>query len=533
MPNKTGFQFQVIGEAQRTMLRATWPYCLKMLQGGKSLELAREWRGHRPDGVLVLRYVTADNEPLSQLPLLTDRAVQEFAGFQSVGGRVVLEVPVNERFHTDPADFAALAEASVVAAATIKKAGFTPGVLITSEGNPPGPRFGVDYFLQPRVLECMLSFRAMGAVWCPHGYSHPPAASDEAFHATRPSWIMGQLPEPARLNYLYGESGCDGGTDQPNRKPGRGWTDYFDSPRAYADWYRTKSRAIAQDSLCVGAAIFLCGADPGSRPPWDSFDIGDEVDLRPVFTEDVPGPPITWLSPSAPEVTVPDISLSVPTSTALANPANYSHGPRAKTMGVVIHTTRGGAASLAAEYAGTVAWFQNPAAQVSAHLVVGPASVARCVHDADVAWHARSANATHLGIEICQPTIATPITGFQYRAAAEACRLWAAAHGFPLQRVWTITQPGLVGHEDSEPGKIDGKTDPGPQFDWPKFLALCKGGTMPDDPNALRDQTYALGEQLQKLGPTWRAAGYPQTAEYVENQGNAIKKTMVIQKGEH
>jgi N-acetyl-anhydromuramyl-L-alanine amidase AmpD len=211
-----------------------------------------------------------------------------------------------------------------------------------------------------------------------------------------------------------------------------------------------------------------------------------------------------------PEVTVPDITLSVPTTTVLADPANYSPGPRPRTSGVVIHTTRGGAATLALEYAGTTAWFQNPAAQVSAHLVVGPASVARCVHDADLAWHARSANATHLGIEICQPTIATPITAFQYRAAAEACRKWAAAHGFPLERVMTITRPGLVGHEDSEPGKLDGKTDPGPQFDWPRFLALCKeGGTVPDTPAQLQDQTWAVMDQAQAVAEKWKAIGWP------------------------
>ena len=289
--NKTGFQFQIIGEAQRTLLRATWPWCLKMLQTGKSLDLAKEWRAHVPNGVLVLRYVTGDSEPLSDLPRLTDLAIKQYEGFQSVGGKVVLEVPINERFQTTKEDFAALAEASVTSARTIKAAGFTPGVLITSEGNPPGPDFGIAFFLQPAVLDALREFRKMGAIWCPHGYSHPPAISDDAYHSIRPQEILAQLPEDVRLNYLYGEDGCDGGCDLPNKKPGVGWMGYFPNARAYAEWMHAKRQAITDDPLCVGSAMFLSGG----YSQWQTFDIGDEVGIRPYFTEAVDGPPIHWL----------------------------------------------------------------------------------------------------------------------------------------------------------------------------------------------------------------------------------------------
>lgn len=239
-----------------------------------------------------------------------------------------------------------------------------------------------------------------------------------------------------------------------------------------------------------------------------------------------PDPP----DPPDPEEPMPDIVLSVPTKTAMASPSNYQAGPRASTVGVVLHTTRGNASSLASEYAATVNWFANPQAQVSAHLVVGPEEVARCVHDDDIAWHARSANSAFLGIEIAQPTITSAVTDFQYRAAAEACRKWAAVYGFPLERSMTCRTAGLIGHEDSEPGQADGKTDPGVPpagvFDWERFVALCRDGTVPPpaDPTALQEQAWALGDQLQKLGPPYEAAGYPHRAAYVRNQGEAIKE---------
>jgi N-acetylmuramoyl-L-alanine amidase len=201
-----------------------------------------------------------------------------------------------------------------------------------------------------------------------------------------------------------------------------------------------------------------------------------------------------------------DIVLSVPTETAIASPANYGPG-RARTIGVVLHTTRGGGAP-EDEYGATVAWFRNPAAGVSAHLVVGspaPDRVARCVHDEHTAWHARTANADHLGIEVCQSRDGDPISDFAYAAAAEACRLWAERYGFPLARVYSEATPGLVGHEDTESGRADGKTDPGGAFDWDRFLALCTGAAPapPDEVAALRDQLWVIAERLEQLGHPW------------------------------
>ncbi len=62
---------------------------------------------------------------------------------------------------------------------------------------------------------------------------------------------------------------------------------------------------------------------------------------------------------------------------------------------IVIHIAQG-------SYSGTISWFSNPKANVSAHYVVGRTGrVAQCVHNEDVAWHAGNwkYNKRSIGIE--------------------------------------------------------------------------------------------------------------------------------------
>jgi hypothetical protein len=49
---------------------------------------------------------------------------------------------------------------------------------------------------------------------------------------------------------------------------------------------------------------------------------------------------------------------------------------------------------------GTIAWFQDPRAQVSAHYIIGrDGEIYQMVRDSDKAWHAKGANADSIGIE--------------------------------------------------------------------------------------------------------------------------------------
>lgn len=77
-----------------------------------------------------------------------------------------------------------------------------------------------------------------------------------------------------------------------------------------------------------------------------------------------------------------------------ASSSNYTASRSAAIGAVTIHTTQG-------SYAGTISWFKNPAAQVSAHYVIrsSDGQVTQMVRNAYTAWHVRSHNSYTLGIE--------------------------------------------------------------------------------------------------------------------------------------
>jgi hypothetical protein len=146
-----------------------------------------------------------------------------------------------------------------------------------------------------------------------------------------------------------------------------------------------------------------------------------------------------------------------------ASPANYSTGRTSAITAVVIHVTQG-------SYAGTISWFQNPDAQVSAHYVVRSADgeVTHMVADADTAWHARSGNPYSVGIEhegfIDDPSW---FTDAMYRSSAALTSWLCDTYGIPKDRT------GIVGHSEV-PG--NDHTDPGPNWNWDYYIQLVNGG---------------------------------------------------------
>ena len=137
---------------------------------------------------------------------------------------------------------------------------------------------------------------------------------------------------------------------------------------------------------------------------------------------------------------------------------------------MVLHSTRSGLAgpeALDNEYALTINWFLNPNAQASAHRVIGhsPGQHAQLVSDDLEAWHARTYNYTHLGIEFCQPRPTDPFSSWQIETGAMVVAAWCHKYGIIPSR------DTIVRHQDIPPGKEDGKTDPGELFPYDSFLS--------------------------------------------------------------
>ncbi|CAL9666600.1 N-acetylmuramoyl-L-alanine amidase [Streptomyces sp. enrichment culture] len=150
---------------------------------------------------------------------------------------------------------------------------------------------------------------------------------------------------------------------------------------------------------------------------------------------------------------------------ALWNPAysgNYTAGRGSAITTVVVHVTQG-------SYAGSISWFQNPSAQVSAHYVVrsSDGQITQTVREGDTAWHARSANAYSVGVEH-EGYVDDPawFTDALYRSSAALTRYLTDKYGIPRDRAH------IVGHSEV-PG--NDHTDPGPNWDWAHYMSLVRG----------------------------------------------------------
>lgn len=141
-----------------------------------------------------------------------------------------------------------------------------------------------------------------------------------------------------------------------------------------------------------------------------------------------------------------------------ADPSNYNTGRSAAISQVIVHVTQGA-------YAGTISWFKNPESDVSAHYVVrsSDGEVTQMVRDADTAWHARSGNASGLGIEH-EGFVDDPawFTDAMYRSSAALTKHLCDKHGIPKDRAH------IVGHNEV-PG--NDHTDPGPNWNWDTYMS--------------------------------------------------------------
>lgn len=190
-------------------------------------------------------------------------------------------------------------------------------------------------------------------------------------------------------------------------------------------------------------------------------------------------PPVLPPAPPPPE---PDLTPDPPL-TIVQVPRSPNHGgTRPLTDTIIMHSTRSGRRdfTLDEEFASTASWFANPAAQVSAHAIIdGEGRVGFPVPTDLIAWHDAylnertgvylTSNGNALGIEVCQPTIDRPYTDAQYRAAATLVRQWSLDYSIPRNR------KHIVAHSETPSGIAQGKSDPGPQWDWDRFMALVLG----------------------------------------------------------
>jgi N-acetyl-anhydromuramyl-L-alanine amidase AmpD len=152
---------------------------------------------------------------------------------------------------------------------------------------------------------------------------------------------------------------------------------------------------------------------------------------------------------------------------APASTSNYDTGTRGvgDIDHIVIHDTEGA-------FAGTVSWFQDPAAQVSAHYVVRSSDghIDQMVAEKDIAWHDKCFNTNTIGVEH-EGFQAHPelwYTEAMYEASAKLTSHLADKYGIAKQH------GPIIGH--GEAPDCSDHTDPGPGWNWDHYIELVQAG---------------------------------------------------------
>jgi len=173
-----------------------------------------------------------------------------------------------------------------------------------------------------------------------------------------------------------------------------------------------------------------------------------------------------------------DVSVSFPYAVLAvsADPANYSSRSGTTITHVTIHTMQG-------SYAGSINWFQNPAAGVSAHYMLraSDGQITQMVCEIDKAWHVNNSNPYAIGLEHeGWVEDASWYTNVMYLSSAELTKDIATRRSINMKR--TYDKNGDSGPNPLSDGcfKIKGHqhfpsqthVDPGPYWDWNRYYDL-------------------------------------------------------------
>ncbi|MES2593214.1 MAG: N-acetylmuramoyl-L-alanine amidase [Bacteroidota bacterium] len=186
-----------------------------------------------------------------------------------------------------------------------------------------------------------------------------------------------------------------------------------------------------------------------------------------------------------------------------AGSCNYSSRNGTAVSAVTIHTVQG-------SYAGCISWFQNCAANVSAHYVIrsSDGQITQMVLESKKAWHVGNENPYTIGLEhegyIAQ---ASWYTNAMYTSSAALVRDICNS-GYGISGLRTYYGPGcsggagqcgiggctkIKGHQ-MYPGQSH--TDPGPNWNWKKYYLLINNNP------TITTVTGATGTSYDNGGPS-------------------------------
>jgi hypothetical protein len=233
----------------------------------------------------------------------------------------------------------------------------------------------------------------------------------------------------------------------------------------YAEWYPI-------------TAAYLGDADPlvaegFAAQVYDVLEYGIAAEAGNGQWIEVQGVPMTWRPRSATLTT----GSGLVSQFIQASSSNYTNDSRGAgdIQTVVIHTMEG-------SYSGSISWFQNSAAQASAHYMVrsSDGQITQMVAEEDTAWHAGhwDTNQQSIGIEH-EGYVNAPDTWYTEAMMQASAALTADIcdrYGIPKDRSHIIGHNEVPGCSNPGGGGSSCHTDPGSGWDWDYFMDLVNGG---------------------------------------------------------
>ena len=170
---------------------------------------------------------------------------------------------------------------------------------------------------------------------------------------------------------------------------------------------------------------------------------------------------------------------------------------------IVIHTTEG-------PYAAAIRTFSHAGGNASADYVIrsSDGALTQMVRETDIAWHSgnRQYNATSIGIEHeAFVHDCSWYTNAMYRSSARLVAYLTRKYGIPIDR------EHIIGHyqvpDPHHPGEFGGfahHIDPGPCWDWRKYMRLVRidAGQIPAQQTA--DQVVGDATRANFRAPGWK-----------------------------
>lgn len=141
---------------------------------------------------------------------------------------------------------------------------------------------------------------------------------------------------------------------------------------------------------------------------------------------------------------------------------------------IVVHDTEGANLPGITDLRNLGTWFDNPAADASAHVGVdADGNAARYVEDTRKAWHAAAFNSRALGIEQIGRAAQKTWPERQLRVTAQYIAHWSQKHGIPITH---STVHGVCQHRDLGAGG-GGHHDCGPHYPLDRVLEIARALT--------------------------------------------------------